>query len=145
MMERKRFSRKLRDVGAVLRFLSAIKAGMSQVRAPLYSHLSYDVSAGRISDRRQAGYSLIFEGINALQVRDLPEDGKMVPFVSDFFDFSIYIDAESQLIHSKWYIPTASCGCGRLLSSIRNPSSIAIRSRKMRRVRLAKDCGTIST
>lgn len=38
-----------------------------------------------------------------LQVRDLPEDGKMVPFVSDFFDFSIYIDADPRLIH-KWYI-----------------------------------------
>src|SRR5690606_25670385 len=38
-----------------------------------------------------------------LQVRDLPEDGKMVPFVSDFFDFSIYIDADPELIHN-WYI-----------------------------------------
>ena len=46
---------------------------------------------------------LIFEGINVLQVRDLPEDGKMVPFVSDFFDFSIYIDADEEQIH-KWYI-----------------------------------------
>ena len=87
---------------AVLRFLSAIKAGMSQVRAPLYSHLSYDVLPDeyQIVDKPDI---LIFEGINVLQVRDLPEDGKMVPFVSDFFDFSIYIDAESELIH-KWYI-----------------------------------------
>ena len=46
---------------------------------------------------------LIFEGINVLQTRELPKDGKAVPFVSDFFDFSIYIDAEEQLIH-KWYI-----------------------------------------
>jgi type I pantothenate kinase len=46
---------------------------------------------------------LIFEGINVLQVRDLPEDGKIVPFVSDFFDFSIYIDAEEDDIH-KWYV-----------------------------------------
>ena len=46
---------------------------------------------------------LIFEGINVLQTRELPKDGKVVPFVSDFFDFSIYIDAEEQLIH-KWYI-----------------------------------------
>ncbi len=72
------------------------------MRAPLYSHLSYDVLPGeyQIVDKPDI---LIFEGINVLQVRDLPEDGKMVPFVSDFFDFSIYIDAESQLIH-KWYI-----------------------------------------
>jgi type I pantothenate kinase len=46
---------------------------------------------------------LIFEGINVLQVRDLPEDGKIVPFVSDYFDFSIYIDAEEDDIH-KWYV-----------------------------------------
>ena len=38
-----------------------------------------------------------------LQPRELPKDGKFVPFVSDFFDFSIYIDAEEELIHS-WYI-----------------------------------------
>ena len=101
LMERKGFPESY-DVGAVLRFLSAIKAGMSQVRAPLYSHLSYDVLQGeyQLVDKPDI---LIFEGINVLQVRDLPEDGKMVPFVSDFFDFSIYIDAESELIH-KWYI-----------------------------------------
>jgi type I pantothenate kinase len=101
MMERKGFPESY-DVGAVLRFLSAIKAGMSRVQAPLYSHLSYDVLPGeyQIVDKPDI---LIFEGINVLQVRDLPEDGKMVPFVSDFFDFSIYIDAEPELIH-KWYI-----------------------------------------
>lgn len=101
MMERKGFPESY-DVGAVLRFLSAIKAGMSQVQSPLYSHLSYDVMPGeyQIVDKPDI---LIFEGINVLQVRDLPEDGKMIPFVSDFFDFSIYIDAESEQIH-KWYI-----------------------------------------
>ncbi len=46
---------------------------------------------------------LIFEGINVLQSRNLPADGKIVPMVSDFFDFSIYIDAEESLIHS-WYV-----------------------------------------
>ena len=46
---------------------------------------------------------LIFEGLNVLQPRDLPKDGKFVPFVSDFFDFSIYIDADEELIHN-WYI-----------------------------------------
>ena len=46
---------------------------------------------------------LIFEGINVLQSRDLPADGKIVPMVSDFFDFSIYIDAEERLIH-RWYV-----------------------------------------
>ena len=46
---------------------------------------------------------LIFEGINVLQSRDLPADGKIVPMVSDFFDFSIYIDADEKLIHN-WYV-----------------------------------------
>jgi len=45
----------------------------------------------------------VFEGINVLQTRELPKDGKFVPFISDFFDFSIYIDAPEDLIH-QWYI-----------------------------------------
>ena len=90
------------DVGAVLRFLSEIKAGQHSVKAPCYSHLTYDVLPGEYTtiDRPDI---LIFEGINVLQVRDLPEDGKIVPFVSDFFDFSIYIDAEEVDIH-RWYV-----------------------------------------
>jgi type I pantothenate kinase len=75
---------------------------MRDVRAPLYSHLTYDVLPGEFVtvDRPDI---LIFEGINVLQTRDLPSDGKAVPFVSDFFDFSIYIDAEEALIR-RWYI-----------------------------------------
>jgi type I pantothenate kinase len=101
LMERKGFPESY-DIGALLRFLSAIKAGMRDVRAPLYSHLTYDVLPGEfvIIDRPDI---LIFEGINVLQTRDLPSDGKAVPFVSDFFDFSIYIDAGEELIR-KWYI-----------------------------------------
>lgn len=101
LMERKGFPDSY-DVGALLRFLSAIKSGQRNVRAPLYSHLTYDVLEGQFTtiDRPDI---LIFEGINVLQTRELPKDGKVVPFVSDFFDFSIYIDAEEHLIH-KWYI-----------------------------------------
>lgn len=100
-MERKGFPDSY-DAGAILNFLSSMKAGMSHVEAPVYSHLTYDVIAGEHVkiDRPDI---LIFEGINVLQVRDLPADGKAVPFVSDFFDFSIYIDADPVLIH-KWYI-----------------------------------------
>jgi type I pantothenate kinase len=101
LMERKGFPESY-DVGMVLRFLSQIKAGQRNVNAPLYSHLSYDVLPGQFQTV-DAPDILIFEGINVLQVRDLPEDGKMVPFVSDFFDFSIYIDADEEQIH-KWYI-----------------------------------------
>lgn len=90
------------DTGALLRFLSAIKAGQPNVKAPLYSHLTYDVLPDqyRIIDRPDI---LIFEGINVLQSRDLPRDGKIVPMVSDFFDFSIYIDADEAQIHH-WYV-----------------------------------------
>jgi len=101
LMERKGFPDSY-DVGALLRFLSAIKSGEPNVRAPLYSHLTYDVMPGEYItvDRPDI---LIFEGLNVLQPRDLPKDGKFVPFLSDFFDFSIYIDAEEELIHA-WYI-----------------------------------------
>ena len=101
MMERKGFPESY-DIGAVLRFLSAIKAGEPNVRAPRYSHLTYDVLPDEYTlvDRPDI---LIFEGINVLQSRALPTDGKIVPIVSDFFDFSIYIDADEEQIHS-WYV-----------------------------------------
>ena len=101
LMERKGFPESY-DVGAILRFLSGIKAGLPNMRAPIYSHLTYDVLPGEFVtiDRPDI---LIFEGINVLQTRDLPRDGKAVPFVSDFFDFSIYIDAPEELIH-EWYV-----------------------------------------
>ena len=101
MMDRKGFPESY-DTGALLRFLSAIKAGKKDVKAPMYSHLTYDVlpNSFRTVDRPDI---LIFEGINVLQSRNLPADGKIVPMVSDFFDFSIYIDAEEKLIHA-WYV-----------------------------------------
>jgi type I pantothenate kinase len=101
MMERKGFPESY-DTGALLRFLSAIKAGQPNVQAPAYSHLTYDVlpNSFRTIDRPDI---LIFEGINVLQSRSLPADGKIVPMVSDFFDFSIYIHAEEALIHN-WYV-----------------------------------------
>lgn len=101
LMERKGFPESY-DVAAILKFLTAIKAGGGKVDAPLYSHLTYDVLEGDVKtiDRPDI---LIFEGINVLQVRDLPEDGRTIPFVSDFFDFSIYIDADDTLIHD-WYV-----------------------------------------
>ena len=101
MMDRKGFPESY-DTGALLRFLSAIKAGLPNVRAPTYSHLTYDVlpNTFRTVDRPDI---LIFEGINVLQSRSLPADGKIVPMVSDFFDFSIYIHAEEALIHA-WYV-----------------------------------------
>ena len=101
LMDRKGFPESY-DTNAILDFLEAIKAGEPHVTAPVYSHLSYDV----VPDRRVAVDGpdiLVFEGINVLQVREPPADGLAVPMVSDFFDFSIYIDAEEDLIH-EWYV-----------------------------------------
>jgi len=101
LMERKGFPESY-DVGALLRFLSAIKAGQDEVRAPVYSHLVYDVIPGETVSIHRPDI-LIFEGINVLQGRPLPPDGRMIPFLSDFFDFSIYVDAEPALIRD-WYV-----------------------------------------
>ncbi|MEM0899392.1 MAG: type I pantothenate kinase [Pseudomonadota bacterium] len=101
LMERKGFPESY-DVAAILKFLSSVKAGEENISAPIYSHLIYDVVP---DDQKTISRPdiLIFEGINVLQVRDLPEDGRTVPFVSDFFDFSIYIDADEEVIHD-WFL-----------------------------------------
>lgn len=101
LMDRKGFPESY-DVGALLRFLSSIKSGQRDVPAPVYSHLVYDVVPDQFVTV-DAPDILIFEGINVLQPGKLPLDGKIVPFLSDFFDFSIYIDADEDLIHD-WYI-----------------------------------------
>ncbi|MGY6570182.1 MAG: type I pantothenate kinase, partial [Salinarimonas sp.] len=101
LMERKGFPESY-DTGKLLRFLNAIKAGQAEVAAPLYSHLVYDVVPGEevVIDRPDI---LIVEGLNVLQPARMPRDGKAVPFVSDFFDFSIYLDAHEQDLQ-RWYI-----------------------------------------
>ena len=101
LMERKGFPESY-DTNALLRFLAAIKAGKRQVRAPLYSHLVYDVVPGEqtVVDRPDI---LIVEGLNVLQPARMPKDGTAVPFVSDFFDFSVYIDADEADLE-RWYV-----------------------------------------
>lgn len=101
IMDRKGFPESF-DRRKVLEFLSHIKSGQRHVKAPLYSHLVYDVLENEYAEVDQPDI-LIFEGINVLQVSDLPRDGKSVPFVSDYFDFSIYIDAEERNVQ-RWYI-----------------------------------------
>ncbi|QFT29046.1 type I pantothenate kinase [Roseibium porphyridii] len=90
------------DRPRLLKFLSDIKAAKRNVRAPVYSHFYYDVMPGHAVtvDRPDI---LIVEGLNVLQTRELPKDGRAVPFVSDFFDFSVYIDADEDLLR-KWYV-----------------------------------------
>jgi len=101
LMERKGFPESY-DAPKLLRFLADIKAGKREVRAPLYSHLVYDVVPGEetLIDRPDI---LIVEGLNVLQPARLPRDGKAIPFVSDYFDFSIYIDADEADLH-RWYV-----------------------------------------
>lgn len=101
LMERKGFPESY-DVAEVLRFLSAIKAGVKTVEAPVYSHFSYDVLPDQ-SVKIDRPDILIFEGINVLQSRDMPREGENIPLVSDYFDFSIYIDAEEKDIEN-WYV-----------------------------------------
>ncbi len=101
LMERKGFPQSY-DRQKLLAFLTDIKAGRRRVEAPVYSHVVYDVVPGEAITIEQPDI-LIVEGLNVLQPNRLPKDGKAIPFVSDFFDFSIYIDADESLIH-QWYV-----------------------------------------
>ena len=90
------------DLPLLLQFLSDIKAGRRNVRAPVYSHLTYDIVPDKFVEIDQPDI-LIVEGVNVLQAGRLPRDGKAVPVVSDFFDFSVYIDADEPVLRS-WYV-----------------------------------------
>jgi type I pantothenate kinase len=101
LMARKGFPESY-DLPKILRFMSDIKSGERDVEAPIYSHLSYDV----LSDKTQVIDQpdiLIVEGINVLQTGRPPRDGRGIPNVSDFFDFSIFIDADVVDLQA-WYI-----------------------------------------
>jgi type I pantothenate kinase len=101
LMDRKGFPESY-DLPALLRFLSDIKAGRRPVRAPVYSHLVYDVIPNQWVeiDRPEI---LVVEGLNVLQAGRPPKGGKAIPYVSDFFDFSIYLDADEDVLLS-WYV-----------------------------------------
>ena len=101
LMERKGFPESY-DLPALLRFLSDVKAGRRPIRAPIYSHLVYDIMANQWVeiDRPEI---LIVEGLNVLQTGPPPKGGKAIPYVSDFFDFSIYLDANEEVLRH-WYV-----------------------------------------
>lgn len=90
------------DLPALLHFLTDIKAGRRPVRAPLYSHFDYDVTPNAAIEVDQPDI-LIVEGLNVLQTSRPPKDGKGIPFVSDFFDFKVYIDADETILE-RWYV-----------------------------------------
>src|ERR1700747_2930735 len=101
LMEKKGFPESY-DLPALLRFLSDIKAGRRPVRAPVYSHLTYDVTPNRWIEIDRPDI-LIVEGLNVLETGRLPKDGQAIPFVSDFFDFSVYLDADEEVLKA-WYV-----------------------------------------
>jgi type I pantothenate kinase len=89
------------DGGALLRFVSDVKAGRRAVAAPVYSHLTYDIVPGAsvTVDRPDI---LIIEGLNVLLPGRVRE-GRGAPFLSDLFDFSIYLDADINDLE-RWYV-----------------------------------------
>src|SRR6266545_3292190 len=101
LMEKKGFPESY-DLPALLRFLTDIKAGRRPVRAPIYSHLVYDVMPNQWIEIDRPDI-LIVEGLNVLQAGRPPKDGKAIPYVSDFFDFSIYLDADEEVLQN-WYV-----------------------------------------
>ena len=101
LLERKGFPESY-DVRRLMQFMTDVKAGVPSVDAPVYSHQSYDIIPDEFQtvDRPDI---LIVEGLNVLQTRDGQPGRPLRLFVSDFFDFSIYIDADERDIES-WYV-----------------------------------------
>jgi type I pantothenate kinase len=101
LMDRKGFPESF-DTARLLNFLADVKSGLAKVEAPVYSHFHYDI----LPEQRTVVESpdiLIVEGLNVLQPARMPRGGEAIPFVSDFFDFSIYLDAEPEIIED-WYV-----------------------------------------
>ncbi|MFL5052171.1 MAG: type I pantothenate kinase [Xanthobacteraceae bacterium] len=101
LMEKKGFPESY-DLTVLLRFLTDVKAGKHPARAPVYSHLIYDVMPNQWVEIDHPDI-LIVEGLNVLQAGRPPKDGKAIPFVSDFFDFSVYLDADEEVLR-QWYV-----------------------------------------
>ncbi|OKP54186.1 type I pantothenate kinase [Serratia marcescens] len=101
LMKKKGFPQSY-DMHSLVKFVSEVKSGAKRVTAPVYSHLIYDVvpDGNKVIEQPDI---LILEGLNVLQSgMDYPHDPHRV-FVSDFVDFSIYVDAPETLLQS-WYI-----------------------------------------
>ncbi|WP_406833132.1 type I pantothenate kinase [Pedococcus sp. KACC 23699] len=101
LLQRKGFPESY-DRRALLRFVAEVKAGKAEVSAPVYSHLTYDIVPGERVVVHQPDV-LIVEGLNVLQAPRLQADGRTGMAVSDFFDFSVYVDAHLEDIRH-WYV-----------------------------------------
>lgn len=101
LLQRKGFPESY-DRRRLLRFVADVKSGVPEVAAPVYSHLTYDiVPRERIVVRRPD--VLILEGLNVLQAPIPREDGRNAIALSDFFDFSVYVDARVRHVRA-WYV-----------------------------------------
>lgn len=100
LMKRKGFPESY-DQRRLLHFLADVKAGVSETSVPVYSHLYYDIVPGTEVVVKQPDI-LILEGLNVLQSPESQRGSERL-FVSDFFDFSIYIDAPSEVVE-QWYV-----------------------------------------
>ncbi len=100
IMHRKGFPESY-DIKRLVEFVSDVKAGKPNLTVPIYSHITYDITEEvKVVDRPDV---LIIEGLNVLQSgMDYPHDPHRV-FVSDFLDFSLYVDASSDVIEN-WYV-----------------------------------------
>ncbi len=90
------------DRRALLKFVVDIKSGKEEVEAPSYSHLAYDVRPGERVVVRKPDI-VIVEGLNVLQPARVLTDGRSGLAVSDFFDFTVYVDASTEHIR-EWYV-----------------------------------------
>ena len=101
LLQRKGFPESY-DRRALLRFVAEVKAGHHEVTAPVYSHLTYDIVPGEQIVVRRPDV-LIVEGLNVLAPPRVDASGRSGRAVSDFFDFSIYVDARLEDVR-RWYV-----------------------------------------
>jgi type I pantothenate kinase len=114
------------DRRALVRFVMDVKSGRPEVTAPVYSHLAYDIVPGEQVVVRQPDI-LIVEGLNVLQPARRRADGTTGLAVSDFFDFSVYVDAADDDVR-RWYLERF----GRLReTAFRDPDSYFVRFSEM--------------
>jgi type I pantothenate kinase len=131
LLQRKGFPESY-DRRALLRFVVDIKSGKDEVEAPVYDHLTYDVVDEKVHIKHPD--IVIIEGLNVLQPARVRDDGRTGLAVSDFFDFSVYVDAAADDIRS-WYVR-------RFLklweTAFRNPESYFVRYGELSREEAVK-------
>jgi type I pantothenate kinase len=102
LMKRKGFPESY-DLKRLIKFVADVKSGVPEVTVPVYSHLAYDILPNEVQVIRQPDI-MILEGLNVLQTTGYGNQRHMPRvFVSDFFDFSIYVDADEKDI-TRWYV-----------------------------------------